>query len=407
MSRKVGILGVTISGNMGGQVMLRTTLEQLRERFPGSQFQLFSITPEKDRAENQEADLEIVSMNPLTLLAFYFPLAIIFFPFSKLKIVRRLAAVFPLFSKLSKAEVIVDLCGIAFIDGRGLPLLAYNIACCLPAIVVGTPIVKLSQALGPFEGTLNRISAKWVLQKCSSVVARGEISGGFLKGLGLKNYQTLPDTSFAMKVPESVLQEAESIVRASGVSMSPAPLIVCPSRVVQRLCAAKGIDYKAEMIQLLNLWIESGRSAVIVPHSMGEGDSKNNDIQISQEISQHFSKSPQVGIVDHVYDSVLLRAIIGQGKIFVGSRFHSVVAALATGVPSLVIGWSHKYQEMVDFFELGSWVYDLKDFSAENLYQRLCDLDQDEPKIREQINNSLPQIRSLAAQNYDLVERVL
>src|SRR5690606_12629674 len=48
---------------------------------------------------------------------------------------------------------------------------------------------------------------------------------------------------------------------------------------------------------------------------------------------------------------------------FVGCRFHAVVAALIMSVPTLVIGWSHKYREMAASFEAD---VQCLDFSALN-----------------------------------------
>ena len=42
-----------------------------------------------------------------------------------------------------------------------------------------------------------------------------------------------------------------------------------------------------------------------------------------------------------------LREVIGRCDLLVASRFHAMISGLATATPTLVIGWSHKYREVL------------------------------------------------------------
>ena len=52
---------------------------------------------------------------------------------------------------LLDADVVVDVAGISFVDGRGLPIVGYNVLMTALPLLVGTPVVKASQAVGPFR----------------------------------------------------------------------------------------------------------------------------------------------------------------------------------------------------------------------------------------------------------------
>ena len=54
-------------------------------------------------------------------------------------------------------------------------------------------------------------------------------------------------------------------------------------------------------------------------------------------------------------DAREIKSFISNSYITITARFHGLVSALSTGTPVMAIGWSHKYQEL------------LQDFNAENL----------------------------------------
>lgn len=402
-SPMIAISGVTLTGNMGGAAMLHTALAQMRLRLPGASFRLLSIAPDNDRKADPVAGLEIVPVPALVLVALYLPLALFAWPFVRLSWVRKALRRIEYFRVLDDADVIVDLCGIAFVDRRGLPLLAYNVACCLPAIVLGRPVAKMSQALGPFETFFNRHVARLVLARCGVVVARGAASLRHLQGLGLARACMLPDVTFAMDVSDEDRQAARALLASSGVRR--APVIVSPSEVLNRLCARAGLDFEAELVGFLTRLAAAGHEIVLLPHSLARDGSKNNDIALSRRIHER-TREAGVLLVE-VQGPALLRAIIGEAEVFVGCRFHSVVGAFATGVPALIIGWSHKYAEMAEAFEADRFAMDWREFSEANAMRGFGELHAQRFEVRQRIAQRLPEVRASAAGNFALAAELV
>ena len=91
-----------------------------------------------------------------------------------------------------------------------------------------------------------------------------------------------------------------------------------------------------------------------------------------------------------------IREYIGRCRFLVASRFHAMIGALQRKVPVLLVGWSHKYKEVLDMFGLGSYAADYADLGKnegkallETEFERL-EADEDE-------------IRSLLDEHYDEV----
>lgn len=349
-----GIIGVTIGGNMGGQVMLEATLDCLRKLYPEARYKLFSISPKEDRKLNRHRDLEVVSARPDQLMITSFLASCLVLMAGRWK-----SLLFPLVPSLVKrvrdCDAMIDLAGISFIDGRGLPLLIYNSAICLPSFAVDTPHHKLSQAFGPFAQVLNRFAARFVLRRCSKVVARGTRSAENLVKLEIPNAEALPDVSFALELTEADKAAARALLPRD---LPDGWIVVSPSRIVQNLSEARGGDYLAELTEFVRAVRVEGITIIVVPHSLASGKSKGNDRDCAKRLAQAFVGDSGVVLVDAPPNARVLRAMFGLSRCVITSRFHACVAAVSTGVPVITLAWGHKYHDLLVPFGLDNLILD-------------------------------------------------
>jgi len=403
--KHVCITGVTFTGNKGGTSMLITAMESLRGQSAINRFDLLSIYPENDKKANNIPDLRIVSMSPKLLLLVLFPLSLVLWPLSRFKAGRKMLRLFPVYRSILECELVVDLSGIVFVDGRGLGLLVYNTAVCLPAILFNKKVCKLSQAMGPFKQKMNRRLAKYVLSRCEILVGRGEQTGRHLEELGFEKPLVLPDTAFAMKIRDEDKQTAHQLL-AQRQWKSPG-VVMCPSKVVLQYCNRNGIDFYNQFGTFIKNVRKEGWNVCLLPHSIAGKKSKNNDLEVCERLMEQFNDDDGVIAVTDDLDPRILRALIGEADVFVGSRFHSVISALATAVPPMVIGWSHKYLEVLAMFELQKYYVDFPELNAQNLTQRFREQIKQAPETTEKIKKHLPTVIRGAEKNFDMVNRRL
>lgn len=403
--KRIVITGVTLTGNMGGVAMLRTAYAEMSRRFPEAQFSLLSISPEEDLMAEPYEQLNIVNASPMYLVGIYLPLSILLWPFQKIGLVRILQDRIRYFKVLRNADIVIDLSGIAFVDGRGLPLLLYNLACFMPAITMNIPVAKLSQALGPFSNSLNRVVARFSLSRCDLVVGRGETTGSALTDLGLKNSIVLPDVTFCLDVPAEAREQAVQILNLENINR---PLvIISPSEVVRRLLVKREETLEQILIEIIRYLSKNDVDVILLPHSFGHSRSKNNDVGLCYRIAELVKPELIVPVLDNVQDPVILRAIIGKADMFIGCRFHAVVAALAMKVPALTIGWSHKYHEMAAMFGLQKWVIPAEEFTADIGLERWRDLQSESDLVRMNIADAITRVRAGASENFTLAARLI
>lgn len=371
---KLVVTGVTRTGNLGGSAMLCAVEDVVAGKV--EDFALASILPKQDRGQVGPDHARIIDSGYRYLLLIAVPLCILMWPFRKIGLVRRALARLPVLKDVAAADAVADLSGIAFVDGRGIPLLYYNVAVVLPALFFGTPVHKLSQAVGPFRTRLNVVLARWTLSRCASVAARGPVSLGHLKQLGIDRAEYRQDTSFALDIPAAVHELAIAELERHGLGDTARALVVCaPSAVVDMHCARAGIDMVSELSQALRKLDLAGLRVALLPHAADTGIRKNDDHAVARKIQGAArARGCELPILDPKGDPRLARAIVGCSSVFLASRFHSMIAALSQAVPTVTVGWSHKYAEAAEPFGMGRFTIDYAKLDSARLIAMIQDM---------------------------------
>lgn len=388
---RITIIGSALSGNKGASAMLESAIQTLEHRLGEVDFTLFSMYPREDAAQNRYENLEIVAANPrqlgvtINLLA----LAYRMLPFMRGTIRKRSRAV----RALVESDVLLDQGGITFTDGREKFLL-YNVASILPAFNTKTPVFKCAQAVGPFKNPINRWASRLFLPRVKTLVTRGRITHEFAAGIGLQNLYAGADYAFSLELEGTELDEVAAHVDLTFFEGGDV-VGVCPSVVLQKKVDAAGGDYASQIIGFIEHLQSQGKRVLLVPHSARTGTDKthNNDLPLCRDIYQRLAVSNSVLFVDRELSSQQLRFLIGQCGLFVASRFHAMVSSLAMAVPTLVIGWSHKYREVLEMFELEEWAFGHDQLTPDHLNKRFAELEAAQLEVQAKLDRHLPGVK--------------
>jgi coenzyme F420-reducing hydrogenase beta subunit/polysaccharide pyruvyl transferase WcaK-like protein len=408
LGRRIAVIGATISGNKGAQAMLSAAVHHLSQRIPGSSFSVLSVYPKEDRELNKDPRLRIVGCKPLHLLFLIMPLCCVHRLLRKLHLPRRFVRRVPAIRALLDADLVVDVAGISFSDGRGVIVL-YNAAMVLPALLLDKKVFKASQALGPFRTRINHWLARRCLPRVAAIVARGAITQQHLAEIGLPGRPICADVAFAVPVDEAAARAAEQLCR--DAFFGSANLIgVSPSTVVESYCAKRGIDYPAVVARFVDHLVETYQANVVVlAHAVrsGKPKSRTNDLPTCRRVYQQITRTDRCRLLDAALSAEELRHVIGKMRFFVASRFHAMISGLTMGVPTLLVGWSHKYLEVLDMFDLGQWQMDYSDFSFDEVAARFRALMTSEDGIKHRIATHLPAVKASSESNWDIAAKLL
>lgn len=403
---KIAIIGSALSGNKGAAAMLESAVQQIGQRDPQARFVLLSMYPRSDAAQNTYPAMTVLDASPLRLGLVLNPAALLhrLAPPLRGAIERRL----PELRAIATADVLLDQGGITFVDGRG-KFLIYNVASILPALFLRTPVVKCAQAMGPFRSPANRLAARLLLPRMAAIVSRGAVTHGYLESLGLANVHAGADLAFTLEVTSEEVNAAEQAVDMTFFDGSDVVVGVSPSAVLRSSAEASGKDYVGEVCRMVDHLTESlGHRVLLVAHSARSHTDKahNNDLPLCRAVYGRVASPDRVLFPDAELSSQTLRYLIGRCDVFVASRFHAMVSSLAMGVPTLVIGWSHKYREVLDMFGLAGWAVSHEDFTDQVFAERIAQLVAERTAVRDQLKALLPGVRSTALDQVDVIAQV-
>ena len=401
---RVAIVGAALSANKGAAAMLETVIARQPDHSGPCTFTVLTTYPGADAPLLPPgAPARVVGLEPLRLALVEFPVALLASVARTLRVplgwVRARAC-----RAILDSDVVVDVAGISFVDGRGLPITVYNALMTGVPLLLGVPTVKAAQALGPFRTVPNRWLARLVLPRLAAVCARGARTREHLDTLGLTNVTDVSDLAFS-------LDEAAALPGGVVERLAPASagyVLVMPSSVVRRMVESGGGDYVESVAALVRgIRAGTGLHVVIAPHSNrpGRPEGRMNDGPVCRQVASRLEDDPGVILVDQDMSAGELRRLVSGSRVTVTSRFHAMISGLATCTPTVVVGWSHKYREVLDDFGLSSLGMDAAQLSdTASVVAAVSDCLARHDAIAAAIRDSLPAVRERSERNFAVID---
>ncbi len=402
----VAITEASYSGNKGAAAMLQSSIKQLHDYY-GEQLnvRLMSVYPSDDKNQVPFDFVKIVSAKPAQVLFFAFPAAVGFWIFRWLPIVRKALLKNHILQSYSQTDMVLSEAGVSMVDNRGFVMNVYSFVCSAIPMLMGVPVIKYCQALGPFEKMYNRLLSKWILPKIRLILARGNITRQYLEGIGItENVKVCADGAFSMEDDPSTAELVEKLWKDDDFFSSDI-VGLSISGVVHKKCRSLGIDYTAiisDFVQKLN---KQGYRVLIIANAarINSNRTRTNDLMLGDEIYASCQDKSMVKWYHKEMSAEELREHIGRCRFLVASRFHSMIAGLERCVPVLLVGWSHKYKEVLDMFDLGEYATDYSSLSTDALIDGFEQLEKDEDQIRKKLHEHIEAVCESSRDNIRLI----
>ena len=430
--------GASLTGNKGGPGIFKGACAAIRKALPTAEIKMLSTTAKLDAAVAKSCGAEVVDAD-LTRYALWAPLRAAFWRLLRcVGVDARFLTNEPILAACREADIFIDMSGISFSGDMTLRSWVRDVMHVLPPVLLGgPPIVKFPFASGPFRTRLNRVLARWCLRRVRWVMARGKITEANLRALGVcRVLDTRADTAFLMQ--PSAFERVDEILAAEGVPAQARPLVGVSASFVMHRKAAHGDTalpnrYEDALAALLDHVQETtGAHVLFVPHSCvrrgvvpAQGARKNtdgpavekrlmglskldeDDAWVARTIRERLHQPDKTFLLRGDYPAEELKGIIGRCDAYVASRYHSMVAALSTGVPTMVVGWSHKYPEVLDMFGQSQRVCLIGEMEPARLQELFDDLWAHREQVAVELAERLEEVRDSALSVGDVVAEVI
>lgn len=406
----IGITAASYSGNKGAAAMLQSSIKQLHDIYGDRlNINLMSVYPGEDKKQLPFDFINITSTKPEQLLFIAFPLAVLYKIFKWCPPIKKLIAKNKIIKTYLKTDLVVDEAGISFVDSRGFVMNTYAFVCAAVPMLVGTPVVKYSQALGTFNNPYNKFLAKWILPKLKLICARGQGTYDNLMGIGVKdNVKLCADGAFSMEDSEYWNSEVDKVCKEDSF-YNDHVVGLSISSVVEKKCTKMGIAYKDTMVSFVNWLNDRGYNVILIANAarINSEKSRNNDLMVGDAIYEGIADKNKVRWYHKEMDAEEIRAYIGKCRYLVASRFHAMIGSLEQKVPVLLIGWSHKYQEVLDMFELGQYAIDFSKLELSELKKSFNDFVSAEDDIRGKLDKNLDKVLASSRNNIKYISKII
>ena len=380
------LTGLCLSGNKGGPALVSGIISAVKEYGNRVEFVLLSTDLEQDLPLADYYGVKVVAPQKRKLdtkVKWYLTRIIKVFEVIGYHLTGRLGyerlKLNPLFKVYMDSSLVINMRGVSFVGPLSLRGAFYESLWILIPWLLRVPVIQFTQTYGPFSNWWTRFLARFALKRAEVVMVREPQSLKYLNDIGIEcNDFLFPDVAISMPaaasfdLPQPILDFINTGAGLVGISPS--------TRVIrEEIALGKKKNYHKLIINTIKfLVLEKKLRVLLIPHTYKPHVVADDDYTLSLNMYHELKEElgDKIKIIEQDLPVDQLKAIISRCDYFIGSRYHSLVASLSTGVPSIAIGWSHKYDGLFGWFgvsEYSLWydrigLQEIKD-SFENLVE--------------------------------------
>lgn len=342
--------------NKGDEAMMRTAQREIAKRIPEATFCL--RLPYRQAERGYSAGFQVIPIDSIGIrrVSRWIKAWLTEPRCFKSFLMSRVAGVE--MAEIGPIDAVIDISGFGYSDMWGPSFSVRGMTWATYCSFHGKPFICLPQAWGPFTNPAVARHTVDICQRAKLVYARDPVSLEHLRRI-------VPDKAGAIALAPDIAfrhqgalpEVGASLLSSLGVNPEARPIIgLTPNMRIYYRTKGEGRtnDYVRFMTEIGRYCIKNlNATLVLIPHEMTAADRPNvDDRYLCGLIELSLATPLQCVSITENYSSDQMKSVIGHLDMIVGSRFHSLVFALSSGVPAVAVGWAHKYSELMELFGL-------------------------------------------------------
>lgn len=278
------------------------------------------------------------------------------------------------------SDCIININGIAFVgDGtRSWISSLFELSSSFYSKKFNKPFFRYTQSYGPFNKLLVRLIARNELLKLPCILARGDISAKNCRDLvPEKTVYSYPDVAIGLEPANN--EWLNSFLSTYNLQKG-GFVVLSPSAVIYNMpstdSSCLGRNHIIVFSNLVQYFIKTGIPVLFVPHTTSPNLNECDRHVSKQVVTKIKSFTIPVGmcqVIEEELDCQQLKSVISASQFAVVSRYHALVAALSTGVPSISLGWNDKYQDLLNFYNAGEYSVDSRSAPPDQVTKQIIE----------------------------------
>jgi coenzyme F420 hydrogenase subunit beta len=298
-------------------------------------------------------------------------------------------------------RVILDVGGYQFGDPWGAQSAKKSLSKLKLRNGLHVPTYLLPQAWGPFTDSIFQKLIPQIIRSSAMAFVRDAVSLRHVKELDDASAAACRfshDIAWAFRGEE--LSWGKSYLGKKIGSLAGGTLLICITpnlRVYEKYsCPDNENPYLNYLIDVTRGLVKNGQSSIIfMGHELRvSGDKQRDDRYLCRYLSEKV-KSQNVHCIDDCLSAGQVKSILGCSDIVISSRYHALIAALSQCIPSIALGWSHKYEELMASVGLADNSIRVEEGIQVGL-QRVRNVIRDREHIRSTLRRHVPGLKQSA-----------
>lgn len=274
----------------------------------------------------------------------------------------------------------------------------------------GNPIFFLPQTWGPFSSASLRDAVRCIVGLASLVYTRDKTSLSLVEALiGGKDAKVRFAHDVAWNFKGADLSVGQKLLKQTGLPIKDNSLKVCVTPNLRVYERSEGIGLENKYIRSLrdiinHLCSKHSAQVVLMGHELRLNNSQIQDDRVlCNYLLASVDKSLPIVHIDKYLPAAEVKSVIGNCDLLISSRYHGLIAGLSQGIPSIAIGWAHKYDELFSEFNISSNLLSLSQ-STEEILEGIDVIIKQLPQLRELI---LPKVEVMKKSGQQAIDEVL
>jgi polysaccharide pyruvyl transferase WcaK-like protein len=271
---------------------------------------------------------------------------------------------------IREADAVLDISGgDSFADIYGLHRFRAITLTKRLTIDLGSPLYLLPQTYGPYDAPSSQKIAREIVHHAAMATARDERSFEVLRELLAANLDSARhsvgvDVAFALpsREPEDVpdwyrgwVKERE---RTPVIGFNASGLIYNQGAAGSKKFGFRG-DYREIVLRVLRRFLDhSDANIILVPHVLTRRAHYEDDVTACQEVAATLNADARIKVLNISSGAMETKWAISGLDFFCGTRMHSTIAGLSSGVPTAAIAYSDKTLGVFETCDQGNCVVD-------------------------------------------------